>query len=258
MTLGYLVTLSNPTETPVHLAPCPGYTEAIYAAASSHSHRSASFFLNCNTVHAIAPGQRVRYHMRLALPALPRGRAKVGWHLNTPGETAGATMIAIRSPKRSGSTPATNICDASQFRLAYGPDITPKTGQNPRAVRLTNRGRPCVLDGYPTIHLADAGDNLLPFAVANSGDQMITGGAPIRVRLPSGGQAWTAVNKYRCDLGDRRQVSTLQLQVPGGPGTATLSFPATDDWGYCGANDPGSTIHVSPFEPNFARTLTRH
>lgn len=256
-TLRYLVTLSNPTGTPVRLAPCPSYTEAIYDAPARPNVRSASFFLNCDTVHTIPPGRRVRYHMRIAVPARPHGPAKVGWHLNTPGEPAGATMIAIRSPQWSGSTPPSYVCTGPQLRLAYGPDITPKTGQHPRAVRLTNRGRACLLDGYPTIHVADASGNLLPFAVADSGDQMMTGAPPIRVRLPSGGHAWIALNKYRCDLGDH-QVAAIQLQVRAGTGTATLSFPATDDWGYCGADDPGSIIHVSPFEPTLVRTLARH
>jgi hypothetical protein len=114
------------------------------------------------------------------------------------------------------------------------------------------------LTAIPPSTEADASGNLLPFTVADSGDQMITGASPIRVRLPSGGYAWIALKEYRCDLGDHQLVAALQLQVTGGTGTATLSFPATDDWGYCGADHPGSIIHVSPFEPTLVRTLTRH
>jgi hypothetical protein len=266
-TLRYLVTLTNPTHTPVRLMPCPSYTEAINATfipskryprkavPTRQRFRTAAFFLNCGTVHAIAPGQHVRYQMRLAIPRIPPGWAKFGWHLNTPTEPAAATMLTIHRPQSPGGTPTAHVCAASQLRLAYGPEISPKTGQNPRAVRLTNRGPACILHGYPTFQLADANGKLLPFAVADSGDQMVTGAPPAPFQLPSGAHAWIALNKYRCDLGDHQLVSTFQLEVHGESGTATLSSPATYDWGYCGANDPGSTIHVSPFEPTLDQAL---
>jgi hypothetical protein len=106
-TLRYLVTLTNPTHTPVRLDPCPSYTEAVYTAfdpskryprkaiPSRQRFRSASFFLNCDTIHAITPGQHVRYQMQLGIPATPPGWAKFGWHLNTPSEPATATMLTI-------------------------------------------------------------------------------------------------------------------------------------------------------------------
>jgi hypothetical protein len=84
---------------------------------------------------------------------------------------------------------------------------------------------------------------------------MVTNAPPAAFTIPSGGDAWIGLNKYRCDLGDHQLVSTLYLQVPGGIGTAMLSAPASADWGYCGANDPGSTIDVSPFEPTLARAF---
>ena len=66
-TLRYLVTLANPTDTAVRLDPCPSYTEAV---ASVHRNLHPAFFLNCDTVRLIAPGRRVRYEMRLRLPAV--------------------------------------------------------------------------------------------------------------------------------------------------------------------------------------------
>jgi hypothetical protein len=251
-TLHYLVTLTNPTDTPVRLAPCPSYTEAI---VSRQSVRSQAFFLNCDTVHVIAPGRHFGYRMRLPILRMPRGWAKLAWHLDTPREPATATVIAIYDPQSvAGST--ARICAASQLRLAYGPEISPATGQNPRAVRLTNLGHACRLRGYPTVALADANGELLPFQVADSGDQMVTNAPPGPFTIPSRGDAWIGLDKYRCDVGDHRLVSTLDVQVPGGSGTAMLSGPASDDWGYCGAGDPGSTIDVSPFEPTLARAFS--
>lgn len=259
-----IVTIRNPTRTPVRLAPCPSYSEAVLtmAAPGNRDRRNAvrtrfseaAFFLNCDTIHAIAPGHRVRYEMRLAVPEAPSGAAKFAWHLDTPTEPAAAAVLTIHALQSVGPSSARS-CPASHLRLAYGPDISPATGQNPRAVRLTNVGGACVLQGYPTVELEDAAGDVLPFHVADSGDQMVTGAPPVRVRLARGGHAWIGLNKYRCDLGDRQVVSTLLLRLPGATGTATLTTSASDDWGYCGENDPGSTIHVSPFEPTLDRTL---
>ena len=94
--LRYLVTLTNPTDTPVRLDPCPSYTEAFYLPSPpTDPHLSQALFLNCDTVRSIAPGQRVRYEMRLRLPAMPSGLAKFGWHLNAPTEPGVGTTLTI-------------------------------------------------------------------------------------------------------------------------------------------------------------------
>jgi hypothetical protein len=95
-TLRYLVTLSNRTDTTVRLDPCPSYTEALYLPSPpTDPHLSPALFLNCDTVHSIAPGQRVRYEMQLRLPAMPSGLAKFGWHLNMPAEAGASAMLSI-------------------------------------------------------------------------------------------------------------------------------------------------------------------
>jgi Domain of unknown function (DUF4232) len=91
-TLRYVVTLINPTLHTVRLA-CPSYTEAI---STPELHRSLSYLLNCGTVHAIEPHQRIRYQMQLAIPDTPPGWAKLAWHLNTPREPEAGTALAIR------------------------------------------------------------------------------------------------------------------------------------------------------------------
>jgi hypothetical protein len=78
----------------VRLTPCPSYTEGLYAVG--HVHREW-YFLNCDTVHAIPPGHRVRYQMRFAIPAsaLPGG-AKLAWQLDTPTQPSGVRVLVIR------------------------------------------------------------------------------------------------------------------------------------------------------------------
>ena len=167
-----------------------------------------------------------------------------------------ASCSGSSSRENRGSSSGTHMCTLSQLHLSLGPDISAATGQNPSAIRLTNRGHSCSLYGYPRIQLTDASAKLIPFRVADSGDQTVTSKPPAQVRVPSRGDAWVVLNKYRCDLGDRRQVRTLRVALPGGSGTATLSFPGHHDWSYCGAGDPGSTIHVSPFEAALVAALT--
>jgi hypothetical protein len=95
-TLRYLVTITNPTDTLVRLEPCPSYTEWFYLPANPiDHHRSPAFLLNCDAVDRIAPGEHVRYEMRLRLPAMPSGVAKFGWHLNTPNEPGAGSALTI-------------------------------------------------------------------------------------------------------------------------------------------------------------------
>jgi len=94
--LRYLVTLTNPTDTAVRLDPCPSYTEAVYLPSPPTDPLSRALFLNCDSMSSIAPGQHVRYQMRLPLPAMASGLAKFGWHLNVPGEPGAGTMLAVR------------------------------------------------------------------------------------------------------------------------------------------------------------------
>jgi hypothetical protein len=95
-TLRYFVTITNPTDVAVRLEPCPGYTEWFYLPAKPiDHHRGAAFFLNCDALDRIAPGEHVRYEMRLRLPAMPSGVAKFGWHLNTPNEPGAGTALTI-------------------------------------------------------------------------------------------------------------------------------------------------------------------
>lgn len=92
--------------------------------------------------------------------------------------------------------------------------------------------------------------------VSDTGDQVVTTAAPRVVQLPPHGTAYVTINKYRCDLGVIDEFRMLRLTVPGQRKALSLTFPpGPPTSGYCGADDPGSTVHVSPIEPSFAATL---
>jgi Protein of unknown function (DUF4232) len=63
-TLAYQVTLTNRDHGSYRLDPCPDYNELLQAKQPL-----ASYQLNCQPVGAIAPGQRVTFQLRLAIPA---------------------------------------------------------------------------------------------------------------------------------------------------------------------------------------------
>ena len=147
-------------------------------------------------------------------------------------------------------------CSPTRLRLAAGPDISPTTGMNPWTIRITNTGARCVLDGYPTIRFADPSGASIPLRVTRSGDQMVTARRARPVTVTHGGSAWVVLNKYRCDLGGRTAVRVLVVRLQG---AGRIGAMPIDDagWSYCGLGDPGSTVHVSPFEPRLAAAL-RH
>jgi hypothetical protein len=149
---------------------------------------------------------------------------------------------------------AQTTCNAAGLLLSAGPDISARTGQNPDAIRLTNSGSRCVLDGYPVVRLKDAAGARIPFDISRSGDQMVTTHHAHPVVLSHGGSAWILLNKYRCDLGGRTAVREIVVRLSG---AGRIGAMRVDDagWAYCGRGDPGSTVHVSPFEPRLPAAL---
>jgi hypothetical protein len=164
-----------------------------------------------------------------------------------------------------GMTPATGAtrslrapaCRVWQLAISSGPEISEKTGQHSLTIRLTNRGRAvCLLDGYPTVGLRDARGRL-PLQISHRGDTMIAGHRPRPVTVRAGGSAYVVINKYRCDLGDRRVARTLVLRLPRAAPSMRLllSVPHGYILGYCGRSGPGSRLAVSPFEPTVYAAL---
>ena len=86
--VSYTVTLANPTDAPVPLAPCPGYLQELFSqgsgAAPGHS-SSQLYQLNCRPVAAIPAHGEVSYEMVVVVPKeLEAGRQlTVGWRIVT-------------------------------------------------------------------------------------------------------------------------------------------------------------------------------
>jgi hypothetical protein len=92
----YVVTLFNPTASAISLSHCPGYTEWISEADAQEA--KASFGLNCSGVEDIAPGQQVRYEMRLDIPAdVEPGAADLHWAMQLPGSPGGVAAMTVEA-----------------------------------------------------------------------------------------------------------------------------------------------------------------
>jgi hypothetical protein len=168
------------------------------------------------------------------------------------GGAAVTGLVLLASPA-CASTPSADdagVCRSSQLRAALGAEVSEATGQRTLVLTLTNTGRRCVLHGYPALSFYDASGRI-PFRVHHGGDQMITGRRPQPVSLGDGTSAVVMVNKYRCDLGDRRIPSQLRLGLAGERAALVVSLvQTTRDMSWCGSGDPGSTVDVTPFEPS--------
>jgi hypothetical protein len=136
--------------------------------------------------------------------------------------------------------------------------VSPATGQNPLSIVLTNRSaKPCMVKGYPAIAFVDAHGKRLPFRVSNRGDQMVTSRPPVAVRVRPRRSAFFVLNKYRCDLGNLAMAKKLRVALPGIQKSArlVLAIPTYPVIAYCGRNDPGSIVTVSPIEPTLRAAL---
>jgi hypothetical protein len=147
-------------------------------------------------------------------------------------------------------------CGPGVLTLAYGPRVSPMTGEHGVFFELINHGRlACTLAGYPHIRLYADGQ-ALPFRYIFGAGPYVTGKPPATVTVNPGGAAWILVAKYRCDQGALRDATTISLTMPG-VASAALAGPVSRDGAgvstlsYCRgtAADPGQTVAVSPIEP---------
>jgi Protein of unknown function (DUF4232) len=82
--LRYTVTLTNPSDRPISLRDCPNYQQAVLLPDGGKA--VERHLLNCATVGAIGPGQRVRFAMVLDLPVgLRPGAGVLTWVIERVG-----------------------------------------------------------------------------------------------------------------------------------------------------------------------------
>ncbi len=88
----YVVDLTNPTDRPISLSPCPAYLQSAAAPASVKDLEA----LNCAPVGAIAAHGTVRFEMHLRLPdGTPGGTIDIFWSLAGPDVAAHASATVI-------------------------------------------------------------------------------------------------------------------------------------------------------------------
>jgi hypothetical protein len=106
-TLSYVVTLRNPTRRQVALAPCPGFTEGLYADGLVVQH---SFELNCGAARSISAGGHAGFEMRLEVPARAQpGLAKLAWSLDTPTGPSTGTEVTLRALRVASAAPSRRV-----------------------------------------------------------------------------------------------------------------------------------------------------
>ena len=176
--------------------------------------------------------------------------------------TAAPCLVTLLVTGFATGAPARSLrharCRITQLELVVDPNTpSPKTGQNPLVLSLTNHGiAACFLRGYPDVWLQDRA-GVIPFSIRHGNDQMVTGRQPRQVLIRPDGAAFVLLNNYRCDLGPRRAAQTLTLRLPATPHRAgnALTVLTHGVPRYCGQGDPGSIVVVSPFEPTITLTL---
>lgn len=180
-----------------------------------------------------------------------------------PASAAATRRPAPVSPHTS--TANAPPCSARSLTLGYGPALSPATGEHGDTYVLTNRGPAvCTLAGYPRITLYTADGALLPFHYTHGHSQYVTSAPPQTVVLPPGASAYVLAAKYRCDLGNAHQATTIRITVPGPQPGAVTGRAASSTLGvsalaYCrgGPNGPGQIIAVSPLERTRQATFPR-
>jgi hypothetical protein len=162
-------------------------------------------------------------------------------------------------PSATASTASslfTVLCSAGQLAVSWGGPVSEATGQHTVSLVISNNStRGCYLFGYPQVAVVDKAGRTLPLQYQTSGDQMVTSAAPTHVDLGPNGRGYVTVNKYRCDVGDLMLASVIQITPPGVTSSFSVSLEGNVSMAYCGPGDPGSIVHVSPFEPTFAATV---
>jgi hypothetical protein len=115
-TIEYVVTLTNPTDRPVTLDPCPVYVEGIWTSVETHP-------LNC-APGSIPAGGSVEFGMRIQVPGQgpnfpdPDGVAHLSWAIAESGEldaTASADIAvsvdgSARLPDPCAGVPTSTAC----------------------------------------------------------------------------------------------------------------------------------------------------
>jgi hypothetical protein len=184
-----------------------------------------------------------------------------------PIALAAAVSACGSHPIRAATTTRTAehgtrlACPTTSLHMSMGPPVVPYTGEQAIAVNLTNVGRQsCLLIGYPAV-VVRAGGRALPFTYDDGGGPYLTTALPKLLTLRPRDHAEFVVAKYRCDAGELRAATSMQVWIPGVGGSWEISLarPYIGWISLCrkfkanGPPDPGNTINVSPLTTSNSR-----
>jgi hypothetical protein len=98
--------------------------------------------------------------------------------------------------------------------------------------------------------------SLIPFVYRHGGDIMVTSRPPRPVLLRAGGSAYVLLDKFRCDLGDRRESTSVQIGLKGSTSRSRPVALGDMHISLCKPGIPaeGRVVNVSPFEPTRGAT----
>ena len=176
----------------------------------------------------------------------------------TPANAAVRATPTAASGTAKSSSPALAACGPATLGIQQGPRLSPASGEHGLIIAISTKAPPCTVAGYPTIKFL-AKDAPIPFTYVFGKGQYVTHRRPQPVTVGGGKVAYFLVAKYRCDMGVTEGADGMTLLLPG---QGTMVTPPRT-WlifsiDYCtgGANDPGNTIEVSPFEPSVVMLAT--
>jgi hypothetical protein len=160
-----------------------------------------------------------------------------------PGISDVVATNATTSPADTGAP-----CRSSDLRIQPGTSLPTASGRINVVITIANVGtRPCVIFGYPQLSLLNRSGRAVPFVYHQSGGMFVTHARPAPVHVSPGASAFAAFEKFRCDLGDKDVVDSMRIAPPDNTQPTTLRVTAS--LGYCGPNDPGDIVHLTPVEP---------
>lgn len=170
---------------------------------------------------------------------------------------ASALLTCAALAVESRGLASVSRCSIVQLSIRLAGEVSPTTGAHPIALRVLNRGHNgCLVSGYPIVALRD-GRGIIPFVYRHGGDVMVTSRSPRPVVLRTGGSAYVLLDKFRCDLGDRRVSTRVQIGLKGSASRSRQVALGDLHISLCkpGIAAEGRIVNVSPFEPTLRATL---
>ena len=135
-------------------------------------------------------------------------------------------------------------------------EVSEPTGDHTVVLVVSNRGSGvCILRGYPRIALLDNRGRELTFTYRGR-DERAARLRPNTVRLPRGGRAFFALDKWRCDGAGTTVATTVFVRVllPGARHWVRARIPFERQLPYCPSDGEGWVI-VSPLTSTYSAAL---